>query len=71
MLFSGCVVLIMTGAYYSYIQDACKEYMECFDHEMEVFLLALFRDTASPLVVAPLDSFLTIDRVDTERFHDG
>jgi len=69
--FSGCVVLILTSLYYSYIQDAYKEYMEYIDPETEVFLLALFRDTASSLVVTPLDSFLTIDRADTERFHDG
>ncbi len=44
--------------------------MVCIDHETEVFPLALFRDTASPLVAAPLDSFLTIGTSHTENFHD-
>jgi hypothetical protein len=41
------------------------------DHKTEVFSLALFRDTASSLVVTPLAPFLPIDTSDTERFHDG
>jgi hypothetical protein len=70
MLFPGCMVHIMSLTYYSYIQDTYKEYMVFADPQTEVFPSALFRDTASFLVVAPLDSFQASDTLDTERFHD-